>query len=182
MVFLLVMLANYSAGRYRQVRLERAQEKRVALETMALDRLRGEVQAIRDLGDGRYELTPYLWNVGAGKPIYVMSSGVQAYVHGDSNWEELSLQPVVQTANSVMQITGKQMYRYGFEARLSRFTQLSAITQLLPNYMHVPFVSSVLVTPHSTPKDDLFERRDSYHVYLKPWNADATSILKSMRF
>jgi ABC-type lipoprotein export system ATPase subunit len=175
-LFLLVMLANYGAGRYQQMRLQRAREKKSALETMALNRLRGDVQAIRDLGDGRYELTLYLWNTGGGKPIYVMSSGVQAYVQVDTSWEELSLQPVDQTANSVLEITGKQMYRYGFEARLSRFAQL------LPNYMHVRFVSSMLVSPDSIPKDDLFERKDSYYVYLKPWNMDDKSILKSMKF
>jgi ABC-type lipoprotein export system ATPase subunit len=175
-LFLLVMLANYGAGRYQQMRVQRAREKQSALETMALNRLRGDVQAIRDLGDGHYELTLYLWNTGGGTPIYVMSSGVQAYVQVDTNWEELPLQPVDQTGNSVLEITGKQMYRYGFEARLSRFAQL------LPNYMHVRFVSSMLVSPHSVPKDDLFERKDSYYVYLKPWNADDTSILRAMKF
>jgi len=176
MLFLVVMAANYGASRYQQMRLQRAREKQAALETLALNRLRGDVQAIRDLGDGRYELTLYLWNTGGGKPIYVMSSGVQAYVQVDTNWEELTLQPVDQTADSVLAITGKQTYRYGFEARPSHFAQL------LPNYMHVRFVSSMLVSPHSTPKDDLFERKDSYYVYLKPWNANEKTILTSLRF
>jgi putative ABC transport system ATP-binding protein/macrolide transport system ATP-binding/permease protein/lipoprotein-releasing system ATP-binding protein len=176
LLFLIVISANYGASRYQQMRLQRAREKQAALETLALNRLRGDVQAIRDLGDGHYELTLYLWNTGGGKPIYVMSSGVQAYVQVDTNWEELSLRPADQTANSVLEITGKQMYHYGFEARPSRFAEL------LPNYMHVRFVSSMLVSPHSTPKDDLFERKDSYYVYLKPWNADDKVILTSMRF
>ena len=175
-LFLLVMLANYGAGRYQQMRLQRAREKKSVLETMALNRLRGDVQAIRELGNGRYELTLYLWNTGGGTPIYVMSSGVQAYVQVDTDWEELPLQPVDQTGNSVLEITGKQMYHYGFEARPSQFAQL------LPNYMHVRFVSAMLVSPHSTPQDDLFERKDSYYVYLKPWNVDDESILKSMKF
>jgi putative ABC transport system ATP-binding protein/macrolide transport system ATP-binding/permease protein/lipoprotein-releasing system ATP-binding protein len=176
MLFLVVMAANYGASRYQQMRLQRAREKQAALETLALNRLRGDVQAIRDLGDGRYELTLYLWNTGGGKPIYVLSSGVQAYVQVDTNWEELTLQPVDQTADSVLAITGKQTYRYGFEARPSRFAEL------LPNYMHVRFVASMLVSPHSTPKDELFERKDSYYVYLKPWNKDNKTILASMRF
>jgi putative ABC transport system ATP-binding protein/macrolide transport system ATP-binding/permease protein/lipoprotein-releasing system ATP-binding protein len=176
MLFLVVIAANYGATRYQQMRLQRAREKQASLETLALNRLRGDVQAIRDLGNGRYELTLYLWNVGGGKPIYVMSSGVQAYVQVDTNWEELALQPVDQAADSVLAINGRQTYRYGFEARPSRFAQL------LPNYMHVRFVSSMLVSPQSTPKDDLFERKDSYYVYLKPWNADDESILKSMKF
>jgi putative ABC transport system ATP-binding protein/macrolide transport system ATP-binding/permease protein/lipoprotein-releasing system ATP-binding protein len=175
-LFLVAVGANYGASRYQQTRLQRARETQSALETMALNRLRGDVQAIRDLGDGHYELTLYLWNTSGGKPIYVMSSGVQAYVQVDTNWEELALQPVDQTLNAVLEVNGKQMYRYGFEARPSRFAQL------LPNYMHVRFVSSMLVSPRSTPKDDLFERKDSYYVYLKPWNADAKSILKSMKF
>jgi putative ABC transport system ATP-binding protein/macrolide transport system ATP-binding/permease protein/lipoprotein-releasing system ATP-binding protein len=175
-LFLVVMAANYGASRYQQMRLQRAREEKAALETLALNRLRGDVQAIRDLGDGRYELTLYLWNTSGGKPIYVMSSGVQAYVQVDTNWEEVALQPFDQTANAVLEITGKQMYRYGFEARLSRYSQL------LPNYMHIRFVNNMLVSPQSTPNDDLFERKDNYYVYLKPWNADDKAILTSMRF
>ena len=143
---------------------------------MALAGLRGDVQMVRDRGDGRYELTLYLWNVAGRKPIYVMSSGVQAYVQVGTGWEELSVQPIDQSSDAVLEITGKQTYRYDFEAKLAGFAEL------LPHYMHVRFVSNMLVSPHSKPKDDLFERKDSYYVYLKPWNVEDKTILQAMKF
>jgi hypothetical protein len=36
-------------------------------------------------------------------------------------------------------------------------------------YMHVRFSDTMLVSPESVPKDDMFERRDNYYVYLKPF-------------
>jgi hypothetical protein len=80
MIFLLVMLVDYGLAYYQNMRLAAERERRSALQIMALAGLRSDVQAVRDLGDGKYELTLYFWNVAGGKPIYVMSSGVQAYV------------------------------------------------------------------------------------------------------
>jgi len=63
-----------------------------------------------------------------------------------------------------------------FEARVSGFTQL------LPNYMHVRFSDTMLVSPSSTPKDDVFERRDNYYVYLKPFDVADDVVLKRLKF
>lgn len=173
---LVVMIVGYGLGRFQEMRLTDARQKRSALESLALSSLRGDVQGVRELGDGRYELILYLWNVGDGKPIFVLSSGVQAYVQVGSTWQELTLKPLDSSINSVLQIVGKQLYRYTFEARPVKFTEL------LPHYMHVRFVNSMLISPHSVPKDDLFERKDNYYVYLKPWDVDDKVILKEVKF
>jgi putative ABC transport system ATP-binding protein/macrolide transport system ATP-binding/permease protein/lipoprotein-releasing system ATP-binding protein len=138
--------------------------------------LRSDVQTVRDLGDGKYELTIYFWNVSWGKPIYVMSSGVQAYVQVGTAWQKVTLRPVDKMDGSVMEISGKQLYKFDFEARPEKFTEL------LPHYMHVRFVNNFVVSPSKMPKDDLFERKDNYYVYLKPWNATDSEILKDMKF
>ena len=78
--------------------------------------------------------------------------------------------------NSVQEVVGKQPYRYSIEAHPAKYTEL------LPHYMHVRFVNSMLVSPHSMPKDDLFERKDNYYVYLKPWNVNDRDILKELKF
>jgi Holliday junction DNA helicase RuvB len=54
--------------------------------------------------------------------------------------------------------------------------------QLLPNYMHVRFSGTMLVSPSSTPSDDVFERKDNYYVYLKPFDIADEVVLKRMRF
>jgi hypothetical protein len=84
--------------------------------------------------------------------------------------------PVEESAASVLKITGRQSYRYAFEAKPVEYAQL------LSRYMHVRFVNTMLVSPHSTPSDELFERTDSTYVYLKPWNVDDRDILREVRF
>jgi hypothetical protein len=48
--------------------------------------------------------------------------------------------------------------------------------------MHVRFSDAMLVSPSSTPKDDVLERRDNYYVYLKPSDVTDETILKKVKF
>jgi len=146
-----------------------------SLQHLALNRLRGDVQSVSDLGDGRYELTTYLQNVG-GEPIYVMAPDMRAYVQVASVWQEVAMTPADDSAMGVANIESKQTYRYRFDARVRDFAQL------LPNYMHVRFSGSMLVSPSSAPNGDLFERRDNYYVYLKPFDIPDEVVLRRMRF
>jgi putative ABC transport system ATP-binding protein/macrolide transport system ATP-binding/permease protein/lipoprotein-releasing system ATP-binding protein len=86
------------------------------------------------------------------------------------------MQPVDESTNGVLKIEGKQAYRYHFDARVRDFAQL------LPNYMHVRFAGTMLVSPSSIPKDDVFERKDNYYVYLKPFDVTDEVVAKRMRF
>lgn len=86
------------------------------------------------------------------------------------------MRPTEAAANGVMRIEGTQTYRYLFDARVRDFTQL------LPNYMHVRFSGTMLVSPSSMPKDDVFERKDNYYVYLKPFDVADEVVLQRMRF
>jgi putative ABC transport system ATP-binding protein/macrolide transport system ATP-binding/permease protein/lipoprotein-releasing system ATP-binding protein len=79
-------------------------------------------------------------------------------------------------ANGVLKVEGKHTYRYQFDARVRDFAQL------LPNYMHVRFAGTMLVSPSSTPKDDVFERKDNYYVYLKPFDVTDEAVARRMRF
>ena len=40
----------------------------------------------------------------------------------------------------------------------------------------------MLISPNSAPSDELFERTDSYYVYLKPWDADDRDIKREVKF
>jgi hypothetical protein len=73
-------------------------------------------------------------------------------------------------------IDARQSYRFVFDARVRDFAQL------LPNYMHVRFSATTLVSPSSAPKGDVFERRDNYFVYLKPFDVADEVVLRRMRF
>ncbi len=110
------------------------------------------------------------------KPIYVMSPAVRAYVQIGRQWVEVPSKPIEESAAQVLKVTGRQSYRYVFEAKPTGYTQL------LAHYMHVRFVNAMLVSPNSTPSDELFERTDSYYVYLKPWDADDRAIRAEVKF
>ena len=174
--FSLVLLADSLVAQYQRMLVRERADKLAALEMLALSSLRANVRAVAALGEGRYEMTLELWNVRGEKPIYVMSPSVRAYVQIGRQWIEVPLTPVDESAASVLKITGKQAYRYVLEAKLADYAKLFS------KYMHVRFVNTMLVSPHSTPSDDLFERTDSYYIYLKPWNVADSDILKDAKF
>jgi hypothetical protein len=105
-----------------------------------------------------------------------MSPDMRAYVQVRTTWQEVPMKSIDESANGVLKIEGKQSYRYQFDARVRDFAQL------LPNYMHVRFAGTMLVSPSSTPKDDVFERKDNYYVYLKPFDVTDEAVAKRMRF
>jgi putative ABC transport system ATP-binding protein/macrolide transport system ATP-binding/permease protein/lipoprotein-releasing system ATP-binding protein len=170
-----ILLADFGVEKYQAMRVHERATRTAALQHLALNSLRGDVQSLTDLGDGRYELTTYLQNVGEA-PIYVMSPDMRAYVQVRTTWQEVPMRPVDEGASGVLKIEGKQSYRYLLDARVRDFTQL------LPNYMHVRFSGTMLVSPSSTPKDDVFERKDNYYVYLKPFDVSDEAVARRMRF
>jgi len=175
-VLVCILLVDFGLAKFQETQV-RARGARIAkLAEIALSRLQGEVQSVTDLGDGRYELAVDLSNATGDEPIYVMSPDMRGYVQVGKVWQELPLKPTDDDASGVLKIEGKHVYRYVFEARVGEFTQL------LPNYMHVRFSDTMLVSPSSAPKDDVFERRDNYYVYLKPFDVADDVILRRMKF
>lgn len=174
--FALVLLGDSLVGRYQHMLVQQRADRLAALETLAQSALRADVKAIASRGNGAYELTLELWNVKGDKPIYVMSPALRAYVQIGRQWVEVPSRPVEESAAQVLKITGRQSYRYLFEAKPAEYAHL------LSRYMHVRFVNAMLVSPNSTPSDELFERTDSYYVYLKPWDADDRTILAEVKF
>ncbi|HEY1301511.1 MAG TPA: ABC transporter ATP-binding protein [Stellaceae bacterium] len=172
----LVLVGDFTVGRYEAARLRERSAQAAALAEMALDSLRGEVASVADLGDRHYELAISLRNVDGGRPIYVMSPDMRAYVQVANEWRELPIAPEGSAGANVRKIEGSEIYRYRFAAQVAGFAQL------LPNYMHVRFADTMLVSPSRMPQGDVFERRDNYYVYLKPSDIADDAILKRMRF
>jgi ABC-type lipoprotein export system ATPase subunit len=171
-----ILLADFGVGKYQAMQVRQRAARTAALQHLALNSLRGDVQSVTDLGDGQYELVTYLQNVGSDEPIYVMSPDMRGYVQVKTTWQEVPMQPFEDSINGVAKIEGKRTYRYLFDARVRDFAQL------LPNYMHVRFASTMLVSPSSMPKGDVFERKDNYYVYLKPSDVTDEIVAKKMRF
>jgi ABC-type lipoprotein export system ATPase subunit len=174
-IFAAILAVDVGIAKYQAMRLREHAARVAGLQHLALNSLRGDVESVTDLGDGRYELTTYLQNVG-GQPIYVMGPEMRAYVQVASLWQEVPMTSADGGTTGVTKIDGKQTYRYRFDARVRDFAQL------LPNYMHVRFSGSMLVSPSSTPNGDVFDRKDNYYVYLKPFDVADDVVLKRMRF
>jgi ABC-type lipoprotein export system ATPase subunit len=175
-VFVGILLIDFGVAKYQEIQVRERGAQIAKLAEMALSILQGDVQSVSDLGDGRYELAVYLSNVGGDQPIYVMSPDMRGYVQVGKIWQEVPLKPTDDGASGVLKIEGKHIYRYVFDARVSGFTQL------FPNYMHIRFSDTMLVSPSSTPNEDVFERKDNYYVYLKPFDIADDVVLKRMKF
>ena len=146
------------------------------LQHLALNSLRGDVQSVTDLGDGRYELTTYLQNVG-GSPIYVMSPDLRAYVQVRTVWQEVPMKPIEDAASGVLKIEGKQTYRYLFDARVRDLHAAACPTTCMS-----AFPARCWSVRAARRSDDVFERKDNYYVYLKPFDIADEVVLKRMRF
>ncbi len=170
------LLLDFGVAKYQQTLVRERAQRTARLADIALSGLQSDIQSVADLGDGHYQLAVYLLNAGAGEPIFVMLQDMRAYVQVGNVWEEVPLRPVDNGVEGVLRIDGRHIYQYVFDAQVKSFTQL------LPNYMHVRFSDTMLVSPSSTPKDNVFERRDNYYVYLKPSDVADDIILKKMKF
>ena len=171
-----ILLLDFGIAKYQEMQIRDRGARIAQMADMALARLQAYVQSVSDLGNGRYELVVYLSNVGSDTPIYVMSPDMHAYVQIGKIWQEVPLEPAEGGSSTVLKIAGKQIYRYLFEARVKDFTQL------LPNYMHVRFSETMLVSRSSIPKGDVFERKDNFYVYLKPFDVADEVVLKRLKF
>lgn len=169
-------LLNEGVARYQRYEIEARRARLAALEELATSTLRSDIESITSLGDQRYEVTIYIANTQQEPPIYVMSPSVQAFVQVGTGWQEAPLTPVAEATAAVLKITGRQLYRFTLEPRVEKFTEL------LPHYMHVRFANNMLISPESTPKDELFQRNDNYYVYLKPDSVSNEMILKDVHF
>jgi len=176
LVFVLALLGNYSLARYQRYQAALRSARLAALEELATSTLKSEIESVARMGDSHYEVTIYLENSGGDKPIYVMAPNVQAFIQVGSDWQEAPLAPITEAVASVLKVTGKQLYRFILDARVDKFTEL------LPHYMHVRLTNNMLISPESAPKDELFQRNDSYFIYLKPDNIDDATITKDVRF
>jgi hypothetical protein len=170
------LLVDFAIAKYQEMKVRGRGARFAQLAEMALSRLQAEVQSVSDFGDGRYEVAVNLWTVSGDMHVFVMSPEMHAYVQVGKAWQEVPLEAADSNASGVAKIDTKQIYRYLFDGRVKDFTQL------LPNYMHVRFSQTMLVSLTSRPNGDVFERKDNFYVYLKPFDVVDEVIMKRMKF
>jgi putative ABC transport system ATP-binding protein/macrolide transport system ATP-binding/permease protein/lipoprotein-releasing system ATP-binding protein len=175
-VLAVVLAVDFAVAKYQRMQV-RAEGARLAeLADLALNDLQGEIRSVSDLGGGRYELAVALRNADLDRPIYVMAPDMRGYVQVGKVWQELPLAASGDGDGAVRRIDGEHIYRFGFEARVEGFAQL------VPGYMHVRFSDAMLVSPRPEPQGDVFQRRDNYYIYLKPFDADDAALARRTKF
>ena len=105
-----------------------------------------------------------------------MAPDLRAYVQVGTVWQEVATTPTDESAAASRRSKARR------PIAICSMRGCSDFTQLLPNYMHVRFSGTMLISPSSMPKDDVFERKDNYYVYLKPFDVADEVVLKRMRF
>jgi putative ABC transport system ATP-binding protein/macrolide transport system ATP-binding/permease protein/lipoprotein-releasing system ATP-binding protein len=161
-----VAAADWGTGLYHRHQQDERSTARRLLEDTALQRLRADVDRLTAEADGSYSLVLYLQNLDAEAPVFVTAPAVRAFVQVDRDWVEVPLRSSDEETDGVLNLSGKQLFRFTFRPATGHFTEL------VPGYMHVRFNNAMLVSRDRNGTGGLFERADDYYVYLKPQNVD----------
>jgi putative ABC transport system ATP-binding protein/macrolide transport system ATP-binding/permease protein/lipoprotein-releasing system ATP-binding protein len=153
---------NYVTAQWQQKSIAQRQETRKKSEELALQKLRANVEDVAYRNDGSYEATIYLLNPDPQKPFHVLGPTCRVFVQVDQTWHQVPATAVGFEERGVREVTGKQLYRIGFRADVRRYDEL------LKGYLHVRIDNTMVVSDRAEPADDIFQRTDSYYVYLKP--------------
>jgi putative ABC transport system ATP-binding protein/macrolide transport system ATP-binding/permease protein/lipoprotein-releasing system ATP-binding protein len=153
---------NYVTARWQQKSIAQKQQTRKKSEELALQKLRAGMEDVAYRDDGSYEATVYLLNPDPEKPVHVLGPTCRVFVQVDQTWHPLPATAVGFEERGAREVTGKQLYRIGFRADVRRYDEL------IKGYLHVRIDNTMVVSDRAEPADDLFQRTDSYYVYLKP--------------
>jgi putative ABC transport system ATP-binding protein/macrolide transport system ATP-binding/permease protein/lipoprotein-releasing system ATP-binding protein len=163
-VALTIFGLNYGAAMLQKKSLTEQQAARSAVEDLALQTLRADVEEVVEEPDGSYRLSLYLLNPDADRVFYVLGPTVRAFVQVDRSWQALNVSSVDAQPDDVTKIEGRRSFRFTFRAEPPTFDEL------IRGYMHIRITNSMIVAASAEPKSDLFDRTDDYYIYLRPRN------------
>ena len=174
--FLIALALNQGVALYQRHLLDERAQARAALEDAALLWLRVDIEDVALNGSASYTLTLSLENRSAGRPVFVLSPTVRAYVQVGLMWQEVPTRSIDGQEGRVARIDRRRTYQFAFEPNIKDYTEQ------LTGYMHVRLTDSTVVSQSSEPGDDLVERVDDYYIHLKPPGADDAAILRKVKF
>lgn len=155
-------LVNYGAKLWQRRDLATREEARKAVEELALQKLRADIENVITQADGNYRISIYVQNQGTVDPIYVMGPALRAFVQVDGAWQAVPVEAVDCREGEVRRIDDKTVCSFILRADLKKFDEL------LKGYMHVRITNTMIVAEKAEPGGDLFDRTDDYYFYLLP--------------
>jgi hypothetical protein len=99
---------------------------------------------------------------------------VRAFVQVGTTWQEVPLEAA--QPPRVRRVEGSQTFEFHFVPEMEHFEQV------LPGYLHVRFVDTILASARARPDRDVVEREESDYVYLQPLHADPADLRKRNGF
>jgi putative ABC transport system ATP-binding protein/macrolide transport system ATP-binding/permease protein/lipoprotein-releasing system ATP-binding protein len=168
-VAIAMVLVNGLTARQQRRALDAKVTKRRAAEELALQQLRADIEDLKMLADGSYELWVYLENFSPQKPLFVLGPSLRVFVQIDRVWQQVATSSPHESTTletSVHEVASdKLLVAVRFRLSPERFDEL------LKGYMHVRINNTMVVADHADHADhlgDVFERTDDYYVYLRP--------------
>ena len=105
-----------------------------------------------------------------------MSPDLRAYVQVKTVWQEVPMKPIEEPQAAFSRS------RVNRPIAICSTRGCETTPSSCPTICMSAFPDTMLVSPSSTPSDDVFERKDNYYVYLKPFDVADEAVLKRMRF
>jgi putative ABC transport system ATP-binding protein/macrolide transport system ATP-binding/permease protein/lipoprotein-releasing system ATP-binding protein len=160
-VAIAMYLVNGLSARYQRHALDAKIAKRHAAEDLAMQQLRADVEDLKILPDGGYEVWVYLQNFSPQKPLFVLGPSLRVFVQIDRIWQQIATSDTPATA--VHRVSSdRQLVPVRFRLAPERFDEL------LKGYMHIRINNTMVVADRADSSDDVFERTDDYYVYVRP--------------
>ncbi len=157
-----IVLVNYLTATWQRKELVSKEVVRRAVEEVALQKLRADVENVVVENDSTYRVSIYLQNSDSDNAIYVMGPSLRAFVQIDGAWQAVPVTAIGQREGMVNKIENKSKFDFMLHTDFKKFDEL------LSGYMHVRITNSMIVADSPTPGSNLFDRTDDYYFYLRP--------------
>ena len=164
-----ILALNTAVAGVQKLGTARSQAMRSELQRAALQQLRADVEDVAPDSDGGYRVTLYLENLDPQRDLFVLGPAVRVFIQADRGWTEV---PSRSTGGEegVVQVNGRRRFVFSFRPEVTTFEEQIA------GYYHVRITSAMLVSRRPQPRDDIFDRTDSYYVYVKSRGADDAEV------
>lgn len=142
--------------------VEAIREKRRLAEEMAMQDLRADVDDVVVDAGGQATVTVYLQNFRADRPLHVLGPALDVSVQRKGRWDGMPAEVDAGTPSAVRTVGADR------STVTLRFTPPEgAYDELLAGYLHVRIGAAMVVSDRADGGGDLFERQDSYYLYLR---------------
>ena len=149
-------------GKQEKAVIEDGKFRMQVAEEMAMQDLRSDIQDVTQLASGEFELKLFMQNYRPERSIYVLAPMPRLFYQSGRSWKALPVVPVESGEGGIVEVTGEKgqrVFRFSFPS--------GEYDQLLGCYAHMRVSNVLVIGEHSDGSGALFERQDSYYIYLK---------------